>query len=115
VLSAWNLVHEQMIVAPMGGLVGINWAGAREPLKSFGYWDEERDCIPEELVDGLRIVCAEYVAWKRCEACREADKRPEFCSKCGKRIVEPKGRGRGTSAKDELEAQLEEDGELEDY
>ena len=110
VLSAWLLVEDQILVAPLGGVLGINWAGAREPLKSAGYWDDERDCIPDDLVGGLRIVAREFAAWKLCDDCRAATRRPKVCSRCGGVIIERHAAPAKRGAEDELRAELEAEG-----
>lgn len=61
VLSAWSLVHDQVRVG-MSGITGVDWAGVAAALKPAGYWDDERDCIPEDLFDGLRVMFRELVA-----------------------------------------------------
>lgn len=109
-LAAWSLVSDQLSLAPAGGILGIDWAGAAPPLKSAGFWDDDRDCLPEDLIQGLRVVCAEYAAWKLCDACREAEKVPKTCSKCGKEIAERGAGVRPRSAEDELRELAGEDG-----
>lgn len=97
-------------MAPFGGVLGINWARAREPLKSAGYWDDDRDCIPEDLVDGLRIVVREFAAWKLCDDCQAATRKPKVCSRCGRVIVERNHQPAKRSAEDELRSELEAEG-----
>ncbi len=105
-LGAWLEIQDQVIVAPMGGVLGVDWAGAREPLKSRGYWDEARDCIPDGLLWGLRIVSAERVRWKLCPDCTAAARRPSLCSKCGEPFSEG---GKPLTAEDELRASLDDE------
>ena len=95
---------------PRFGFVSLFSRAARGPLKSAGYWDDERDCIPDDLVGGLRIVAREFAAWKLCDDCRAATRRPKVCSRCGGVIIERHAAPAKRGAEDELRAELEAEG-----
>jgi len=82
----------------MGGVIGLDYASAAVVLKSSGFWDDDQDCIPVELMRGLQIVEGELVRFKLCPECVDETRKVKLCSKCGRDFSDadtarPKGRG----------------------
>jgi hypothetical protein len=84
VLAAWAYVETQLRVSAMGNIIGIDYAAAAVSLKSSGFWDDEQDCVPADLLRGLRIVEAELISRKLCPECSREAIGEKRCSKCGR-------------------------------
>jgi len=59
-LFAWQRVQTQIRVAPMGGVIGLDYAAAKCALDTEGMWTPE-------ILRGLRIIEAEFVKAMRSE------------------------------------------------
>jgi predicted amidophosphoribosyltransferase len=59
-------------------------------------------------------VAREFAAWKLCDDCREATKRPRNCSRCGNVIAETHVHKQKLSAEDQLRSELEAEGAYEE-
>jgi hypothetical protein len=53
-MDAWALCRSQIRVAPMGGVVGLDYAGCAAVLVPYDAWTPE-------VIDGLRLAEAEMV------------------------------------------------------
>jgi hypothetical protein len=59
-LMAWQKVQTQIRVAPMGGIIGLDYGAAKSALELEGMWNQE-------ILAGLRVIEAEFVKAMRPE------------------------------------------------
>ncbi len=59
------MVQTQLRLAPMGGVVGLDYAGCRAALEPSGLWTAE-------VIAGLQVVEGRFVVW----AGQQSDKAP---------------------------------------
>lgn len=65
-------------------------------LRAEGIWDDERDCLPDGVFEGLRVLFWQLLSWKVCPACRDAEReRVQVCSKCGEEYTDKSAADRG--------------------